>query len=131
MSKLGFPFGFPFGFRARPSSRVAIINAGSVDTPPLLMLVGKLVSPEITITRTDGTTDSLTFSGTIDAGDELHVDTADRTVLLNGDADRISLLDASASTWFTLPAGSTTLTLSATSAGDGAGLRVTWRDGYQ
>jgi hypothetical protein len=71
------------------------------------------------------------FDGEIADGDTLYVDAADRTVLLNGDSNRINMLRFESSRWFELPVGISTVTLIAEDFSGGAGIEIQYRPAYE
>lgn len=121
---LKFPIKFPFKFAQSRATIAAYTNAGTVPTPPVLELTGKLIDPVIRLSPEV----ALVFSGTLAEGDVLTIDVDKRTVLLNGTENRRYMLVTKQSTWFGLPRGSGELTLEASVYSVGAYLSVSWRD---
>ncbi len=111
---LGFPHGFPHGFGSATAGTIAVQNDGTVDAPWTATLDGPLTSPSITLV---GTTGALALNGfSLAAGESLEIDSAERTVMLNGTASRYSSLTSR--TWFDLPPGASLVQLGA-AAGTG------------
>ena len=102
---------FGFGGAIAPGS-VTVTNAGNFAEPFLFRVYGPCTDPVVT-----RSSDSLfmSFSGTIADGDYLEVDTATRTVKLNGVTNKYSWLLGS-STWFDLVPGANVLRLTRTGA---------------
>lgn len=99
-------------------------NAGTFETPWVATFTGPIVSPSL---EHVGQAKIMSFSGTLAAGETLVVDSAARTVLLNGTASRYSWL-SSLSQWFTLEPGVNTLRFAAAS-GTGT-VSVAYRDAW-
>lgn len=118
---------FPVTFDAFvDDGSVSITNSGTFDAPLVIKIVGPVTNPSVENVTTGET---LSISGTITAGTYYIIDTADRTVLLNGTASRYSELDAS-STWLQLQPGSNTLQFRANAFHADASLTATWRSAF-
>lgn len=124
------PFTPPFTLGASVGGTVDAYNAGTMPAPWSAVLTGPLTYPTISH-LTLGRKLSLAFSanGGVDlaTGDTLTIDSATRSVLLNGTADRRSQLTVD-SAWWDLAPGSNPFQLDA-DAGAGT-LTVSWRDAY-
>lgn len=95
-------------------------NLGTIETPYVIVFTGPLVAPTLEHTAQ---AKILAFSGTLAAGETLVVDSASRTVLLNGVSSRYSWLLSPQ--WFTLEPGANGLRFS---GGSGAGsVQVSYR----
>lgn len=99
---------FTFG-SAGTGGSATVTNAGNYPAPWVATFSGRLVTPSLSLGA-----NTLTFNGTLNAGETLVVDSLARSVLLNGTASRYSWLTLT-STWFTLPVGSSSVTFSAAS----------------
>lgn len=125
---LTFPFTFPITFGQREGGVATVDHEGSSSSPPLMLLDGYLKNPVIQLDDTH----RLVFDGSIAEGDVLYVDARDRSVSLNGQADRLNLLRFSESRWFDLPPQSiSAVRLLADEFSPGAGLRVRYRPAYE
>lgn len=123
---LTFAAAAPFVFgSAGAGSTMACTNAGTFPTPWVATFTGPLVAPGL---EHVGLGMSISFpSASLAAGETLVVDSAARTVLLNGTASRYSWL-SSTSRWFELQAGANSVRLSGSS---GAGsVTLTWRSAW-
>lgn len=119
---LEFPHGFPHGFGETTSGTVALVNEGSSGAPWTATITGPVSSPRIRLLDMDG---ELAFDGfELEAGDTLTLDSLDRTVLLNGTANRYGALTVR--DWFDIPAGDSSLAFIA-SSGSGS-LSLAWHD---
>lgn len=122
------PFSAPISLTpADIPGAVRIVNAGSVETPPVIDIWGPCSAPKVTLDPDQ----SCSFPTlTIDAGVFLRVDMGARTALLNADPaqSQFTKRDFNTSTWWSLPRGESTLTFSATSPGDGCRAIVSKRD---
>jgi hypothetical protein len=108
---LGFPHGFPHGFGAATAGAIAIDNAGNTPAPWTATLAGPLTSPRITVVGGDGDLELNGFD--LADGQTIELDSAARTVLLNGTASRYSSLTRRV--WFELPVGASLVQLGAAS----------------
>jgi hypothetical protein len=120
-----FSLGFDFSFGpAIPPTGANIPVGGSRPTPATLTIVGPITSPVIT---NDTLGVSLAFNLTMTASDTLVIDLANRTVLLNGQNRRNTLLVPN---WFFLSPGSTFLRFGGGN-GTGSSLTVRYRDAWR
>jgi hypothetical protein len=123
---LSFPASAPFVFgTAGAGGSLAASNNGTIETPWVATFTGPLVAPAI---EHSGQARTLSLSGaSLAAGETLVIDSAARTVLLNGTASRYSWLAAS-SQWFTLEPGANALRFTAAS-GSGT-CQIAYRDAW-
>jgi hypothetical protein len=125
----GFSFGFPlsFGGVSSTTDQVTIAVDGNRPTPPVFTITGPVDNPRI---LNDTTSSEMIFSGiSLSGTDTLTVDTKNKSVLLNGTANRRNTLQAP--TWFYLQPGTNSLRFRATSSDPTATLvaqyRAAWR----
>jgi hypothetical protein len=125
----GFPFGFGFGFTPSGSGSISVGNTGTIDTPATFTIIGAVSNPRIQQLSTGR---AIVLNGDLAAGSTYTVDTAERTVTLDGTADRGNLIDFAATDWTTglIPAGGDTYVLLATAWDATARLGVAWRPAY-
>jgi hypothetical protein len=123
---LTFPAAAPFVFGAAGAGgAIAATNDGTIDTPWVITFTGPLVAPTVEHTAQSRT---LSLSGaTLAAGETVVIDSAARTVLLNGTTSRYSWLSSS-SQWWTLEPGANALRFGAAS-GSGT-CQVAYRDAW-
>jgi len=123
---LSFPASAPFVFgTAGAGGSLAASHNGTIETPWVATFTGPLVAPAI---EHSGQARTLSLSGaSLAAGETLVIDSAARTVLLNGTASRYSWL-AATSSWFTLEPGSNALRFTAAS-GSGT-CQIAYRDAW-
>lgn len=111
----GFPFGMPFGFTPSGSGSVTAVNVGTIETPGTFTILGAVSNPQI---QQQSTGKLIVLSGDLAAGSTLTVNTAplEKTILLDGTADRGNLIDFAATDWTTglIPPGGDTYKLLAT-----------------
>ncbi|MFD4912860.1 hypothetical protein ACFWNR_06510 [Streptomyces virginiae] len=81
---------------------IILTNTGSIATRPTFTLEGPVTTPTITVQYPDGTVRALVYSSSIDAGDELVIDTDSHTVELNGSVSRRLYLSGQ---WPEIPPG--------------------------
>lgn len=110
---------------AAPSGQVLITNGGSTLTYPVLTITGPATNPQIT-NMTTGQRISLAY--TLVAGEQLVIDTLNRTVKLGGVANRYGAIDFLNTSWWGLVPGVNDLRIA--SFATGASLRVDWRDAW-
>lgn len=123
----GFPFGFPFGFGTLPSTDDGRFfeNLGNRSTPVVFTISGPVTTP-IILNETAGR--ELKFNITLAVDETLVIDTAARTVLLNGSVNRRNALEDG--NWFFFQKGMTFIRFRAatmTSANLNVQYRHAWR----
>ncbi|MFC8429921.1 phage distal tail protein [Streptomyces sp. NPDC057253] len=128
---LTFPVTFPVTFSATAvAGSITAVNAGNVDTRPVLTITGPVVAPSVSALYPDGTVRQLTYSLDLASGDVLTIDTDARTVLLNGSVSRRRFLTVP-SGWPTIPAGSTvTYQFQSSTYNATPRLTATWRSAW-
>lgn len=104
---------------ASSAGQIDAANDGDADAPWTATLSGQLVNPYLVCGG-----HRLSFTGTVETGDFLTLDSLNRTVLLNGAASRYEWVDVGAE-WFQLTPGANTVQFGADS-GDGI-LTLVWR----
>lgn len=114
-------------FDAGAGGAVAVSNAGNRPTSCVLRLYGYLINPVITLV---GAGKAITVSGVIAPGDYLELDTQTRTATLNGTSPAQSYIAPAGTTWFDLPAGSSTVQLTAGTFDTSARCDVLFRSAY-
>lgn len=124
---LVFPIIWPVVFSASLAGALAILNAGSRKTPPLIRIYGQCVNPAIVLQETG---ERITLSGTINLGDYVEIDTQARTLMTNGVTNASAYLDSASTQWFELPRGVSTLRLTPSSFDTNSTLYVTYRSAF-
>lgn len=123
---LSFDAVAPFTFGAvSVGGTLNLNNAGSFQTSPTIVVEGPVTNPTIE-SLTAGKT--LGFTITLGASDTLTIDTENRTVLLNGTANRYNTLDSD-SEWFTLQPGNNEVRYQA-STFTASTMTITWRSAW-
>lgn len=124
---LTFPLTFPLSFGGVVSSggRITAVNAGSFPAPWVARIDGPVNDPRI---EHVGTGQKIDLELAVDAGDYVLLDSATRSVLLNGTASRYSALTTD-STWFELAPGSNELAFRA-AVSSAATVTVSWRSAW-
>lgn len=112
---LSWPVSWPVAWSSSTSGGATFNNAGTFETRPIITFSGPLTSPNVQNVTTGKQWSSI-FD--LQSGDQLVVDFAQRTVLLNGTASRYSSVTA-ASDWWTLVPGNNVITIGA-AAGSGS-----------
>lgn len=122
---LGFPTPAPLTFGAvSTGGSIAAPNAGNIATPVVFRVDGPCVNPTITNV---GTGAALAFSVSLAAGEFLLVDSATRSVYLNGTANRYNTITSAG--WFDLAPGVTQVDFRASTATSST-LTATWRSAW-
>ncbi|MGW6703617.1 phage distal tail protein [Streptomyces sp. NPDC054956] len=85
------------------SGSITLSNAGSIATRPTLTITGPVVTPTVVAALPGGAVTQIAYGATLQAGDVLVIDSAARTVVLNGTASRRLYFSG---TWPEVPAGS-------------------------
>lgn len=118
-----WPFPWPLVWIGASATAVVVTNAGTAAVEPLVRFRGPLLNPKITNVNV-GLTFGLGLS--IDPGDYVDVDMANRTVLLNGTANRYPSITTAG--WWSLLPGNNSITLAADGGTGTADL--TWRSAW-
>jgi len=88
---LAYPLAYPLFYGTATSGGATVTNDGSVATPLVIAFQGPLTDPSLVVSG--DVTWRLGFNLTLADGESLVVDTSAGTVLLNGNADRLYLVD--------------------------------------
>jgi hypothetical protein len=126
----GFNLGFNFGFGTTTGTAgsASAYNNGNKPADATIRIDGPVVNP--TVVR-DQSGDALAFNLTVAAGDYLTINLRNRTVLLNGSANRRSAL-LGTSKWFLLqPGANSILFLGTAGVGGTPSMTVTYRSAYR
>jgi hypothetical protein len=67
---------------------ITLVNEGTIATRPVFTLEGPVTSPTITVQYPDGTVRALLYSSSLEAGDQLVIDTDLHSAVLNGSTSR-------------------------------------------
>ncbi|NUP23600.1 MAG: hypothetical protein HOZ81_47600 [Streptomyces sp.] len=115
---------------ATVSGQIDAANLGSFATPLVLTVTGPVQQPQILVAMPGGTVLPMFYSQTLGVGEQLVIDTAAHTVVLNSDVSRRRFLSVP-SGWPQIPAGeSVTITFSAAVYNASALLTATWRSAW-
>ncbi|MFI6329854.1 phage distal tail protein [Micromonospora chersina] len=109
------------------SGRGIITNGGTKTTGLRVRIDGPAVEPRISLLTDNGTAVVRVWT-TLTAGQWLDIDTAARTVYLNGTASRRGVTTADGIGWPTLPTGTHELAFDASGYDPAATATVRWRD---
>ena len=129
--------GYPLTFnRSYPTGTMPptygyIVSNGDVPVRPMLRIYGPITAPAVTLA---GYRVATAFGFRIDPGHFADIDTAARTMYLDGDPTRpaMSSINWQTTTWPVLPAGGVQnlLALTGTSTSQVSQVVATWNDGY-
>lgn len=124
----GFNLGFNFGFGGVSSTTdtVTITNTGNRPAPALFTIHGPVTNPRI---LNDTLSKEMVFNIILGASDVLVVDPKNRTVVLNGTANRRNVLQAP--TWFYLAVGENTIRYRAESSDPTSFLEIDYRPAWR
>lgn len=123
-----FPDLWPDLFAASAAGTTSFTNAGTASTQPLLRVYGLVTAASIVLG-----TSRIVLTGSIAAGDYVEIDLQTRSLTLVSGGVRTNaagMLDAGASTWFSLPPGANTLSLLASTFDASARLDVIGRSAF-
>lgn len=112
---------------ATPNGQLLITNAGNWDTFPVYTITGPGLNPSL-YNLTTGMV--LKFGYNLDVGETLVIDSLNRTILLNGNADRYYSLDFASAVWTGLAPDVNDIRIAFNTFSTGAKLRVDWRDAW-
>lgn len=125
-----FPDIFPDTFTPSGGGIATPVNAGNRRTPPIFRVYGACTNPQLLNVDT-GERIVLSNNGvTVNAGDYLEVDVAERTVTLNGTANYQNTVTSASTTWWELPSGTTNVRLLADTFNGSARVDVIHRSAY-
>lgn len=108
------------------SGTVNVVNAGNFETRPVISIAGPVDNPTIA-NNTTGL--SLTFLISLVSTDVLTVDFLNKTVILNGTASRRNTM-TSASSWWTLPPGTSVFAYHANTVQVGSLATIYWQSAW-
>lgn len=111
------------------SEAVAVTNSGIVPTYPFITVTGPITSPSLNESTTDS---SLVFNGlSLLAGETVLVDFEEHTATLDDGTSALEFIDWGESSWWTLPIGNSSVSLTGGSGYDGnTEISVQWSDRY-
>ncbi|OKI52851.1 hypothetical protein A6A27_08140 [Micromonospora sp. CB01531] len=128
---LTLPLTVPFTVGATVTSgRRQITNAGTKASGLLLRIDGPVPEPRVSVLTPAGTAIVRVWL-TLDVGQWLDIDTASRTVYLNGTASRRGLTTVEGIGWPVLPRGDAEIAFDAPLYNANAQLTARWRDSWQ
>lgn len=84
------------------SGSITLVHEGTIGTRPVFTVTGPVTNPTITVQYPDGTVRALLYSSSLEAGDELVIDTDLHSVVLNGAVSRRLYLSGQ---WPEIPPG--------------------------
>jgi hypothetical protein len=124
------PLTSPLSSPGSANAQLALSTVGSSKAWPIITFLGPMVNPSILSATLGGR--ALNFRYALGDGETLVVDTdpRNRSVRLNGSANRYGALVWETSTWFPLVAGANDLRVGAASYSPGASFTVAWRDAW-
>jgi hypothetical protein len=107
---------------------VSVVNAGNIETPPILRVYGIITNPEVRNNTTGASIylDNLTLAG----GEYVDIDVSARTAVTGTGVNVYAKVRFPASDWWLVSPGTNDLELRATSTGAGVQLTVYWRDAW-
>lgn len=123
---LTFPLVFPLTFVTTNSGTATATNGGNVYVWPVITLSGLMTNPLVRNLTTD---EYLQLTYTSGVNDEIVIDMANRTIVLNGVTSLITEL-ADGSDFWNLQPGDNEINISTGSSSDTGTLTLTWRYGF-
>jgi hypothetical protein len=126
----GYNYGFNFGYgivTGQSAGAAAAYNSGNKEADGTIIVYGPVVNPAVVL---DQTSAALYFNITLAVSDFLQINLRNRTVLLNGTANRRGTM-TNTSTWFMLqPGNNNILFLGTAGVGGTPSMQVTFRSAY-
>lgn len=120
-------FSFSFGGVSSTSDQVNLFVDGNRPTPPVMVIKGPVTNPRI---LNDTTSSEMVFSNiTLSSTDTLTIDMKNKTIKLNGTANRRNLLQAP--TWFYLQPGFNSIRYRAATSDPTSTLTITYRPAWR
>lgn len=125
---LAFPITYPITYDATVVvGDATVTNEGDFETRPLITIAGPVSQPMVSMTGPDGTVQQLLYSGDIDAGDWVDLDTDMHTAYYNGTASRRGLVTG---TWPVLAPGQSEVAFRAGAPSSTATCTVRYRSAW-
>lgn len=132
-SGITFPLEFPLTFGGGQQGTSTLVNLGNADAGLRVRVHGPCTNPRLELVDT---AESITFDQqgglTIPAGDWLDIDMYERTARLNGQVQlsRLGWIDWQTTSWWQLPAGSSTVRFAPTSHEPPCQAELMWRSAW-
>jgi hypothetical protein len=120
-----FPFSFPFSL-GTPAATQTLVNAGDVETPVRIVLVGPIQEAIITNTTTN---ESIYLTEDIDPGETVTINTQTKTVSSDVKGNVFNYISEDTTFW-TLQPGNNTVTYKTSTNISGSSCTVYWKDRY-
>ena len=105
-----FPVTFPMSFGPTSGGALLCNNKGNYKTMPKFTIKGPVTNPTVTLQSTG---EYFTLNTTLSASDQIVIDMAAGTIVLNGTTTRYGVV-APGSTWFSLKPGANSVRVSST-----------------
>jgi hypothetical protein len=112
----------PISSSATTGGSVILTNPGTADAFPIITLTGPLTDPYISLSATG---EFMQLNYDILGGDVITIDMANHTILLNGSLSLVSA-KVSGSSWWSIPAGTTSISLSTSNTSDTGNAQVSF-----
>lgn len=110
----------------RAGGEVVVTNEGNVDTCVVMTIEGPVDTPAIEVIHEDGTVDRMEVRVTLDAGQEMVIDTCANTITVNGFSQRRFVVGD----WPTFPPGDSTVVFRAANYNPSAQMTVCSRSAW-
>jgi Phage tail protein. len=112
------------------SGQVDAVNSGTFETRPVIVIDGPVSQPQVLAAMPDGSVRPMSFSQDLGTGDELVIDVAAKSVVLNDSVSRRRFLSLPLG-WPVIPAQSTvSFSFAAVTYSASALLTVQWRSAW-
>lgn len=121
-----YPVIYPVTYSAKTGGSAVINNAGDTNTYPLLTFTGPLTSPYIVNTTTGET---FKVNATLNSGDVLVCDMANKTMLLNTSTNAMNYFDID-NIWLSIQPGNNNFTFGTSLSSDTGNVQVSFRSAY-
>lgn len=122
-----YPRIYPMAYAGSVSNSTTIDNLGNANSYPVVTFNGPITNPSVENITTGQT---VSFAIALAAGEQLIVDFAARTVLLNGTASRYNTMTSKADQWWALVPGGNAIRYAASTPEPGAVMNISWRSAW-
>lgn len=128
---MAIPMGIPMDMSVGGSSASSVVNAGDVESYPILTFYGEMEDPSL-VNQTNGETISIAHD--LESGERIVIDTERHTALFYStpdDPQGDNVVDEISGDWMKLDAGNNTLKLISAVSNNEGSVNIQWRDKYQ
>lgn len=121
------PVILPIVSSSQTGGSVVVANPGTATVKPVITITGPLSNPYISNAAADGK--YLQLNATLNSGDVVTVDMAEKTIVLNGSSNYLATR-TSDSEWWGIAPGNNTISFSTAGTSDSGTMQVSFYPGY-